>query len=53
MNKAISKPGKMLLSPSDHILIMIDFQSQMAFATKSIDNAALVANAANPVHATM
>jgi len=40
------------LSPSDHTLIMIDFQSQMAFATKSIDsvtlrnNAALVANAA-------
>ena len=52
MNKAISKPGKMLLSPGDHTLIMIDFQSQMAFATKSIDavtlrnNAALVANAA-------
>jgi nicotinamidase-related amidase len=52
MNKAVSKPGKMLLSPSDHMLIMIDFQSQMAFATKSIDsvtlrnNAALVANAA-------
>src|SRR5580704_2149384 len=42
----------MLLSPGDHTLIMIDFQSQMAFATKSIDpvilrnNAALVANAA-------
>jgi len=52
MNKAIGKPGKLLLSPSDHTLIMIDFQSQMAFATKSIDavtlrnNAALVANAA-------
>lgn len=45
-------PGKMMLSPSDHTLIMIDFQSQMAFATKSIDavslrnNAALVANSA-------
>jgi nicotinamidase-related amidase len=45
-------PGKMLLSPSDHTLIMIDHQSQMAFATKSIDavtlrnNAALVAEAA-------
>ena len=45
-------PGKMLLSPADHTLILIDFQSQMAFATKSIDpvmlrnNAALVANAA-------
>src|SRR5216683_7419171 len=45
-------PGKTLLSPGDHTLILIDFQSQMAFATKSIDpvvlrnNAALVANAA-------
>ncbi|MFG1275937.1 hydrolase [Xanthobacter autotrophicus] len=42
----------MLLSPNDHTLIMIDFQSQMSFATKSIDavnlrnNAALVAHAA-------
>src|SRR5438876_71763 len=45
-------PSKKLLTPTDHLLIMIDFQSQMAFATKSIDgvnlrnNAALVANAA-------
>jgi hypothetical protein len=30
MSKAISKPGKMLLSPNDHTLVMIDFQSQMA-----------------------
>ncbi|EKE75115.1 hydrolase [Gallaecimonas xiamenensis] len=51
---AIAKaaPGKTLLSPNDHILVMIDHQSQMAFATKSIDavtlrnNAALVAKAA-------
>src|ERR1700722_15514097 len=52
MATASAKPGKMLLSPTDHTLIMIDFQSQMAFATRSIDpvvlrnNAALVANAA-------
>jgi len=52
MIKAIPQPGKTLLSPADHALILIDFQSQMAFATKSIDsvmlrnNAALVANAA-------
>src|ERR1700681_1723037 len=52
MAKALAKPGHTLLSPSDHTLVMIDFQSQMAFATKSIDpvvlrnNAALVANAA-------
>jgi nicotinamidase-related amidase len=45
-------PGKMLLTNKDHILIMIDFQSQMSFATKSIDavmlrnNAALVAHTA-------
>lgn len=46
------KPAARLLTPTDHALIMIDFQSQMAFATKSIDavtlrnNAALVARAA-------
>jgi nicotinamidase-related amidase len=45
-------PGSRLLSPKDHALILIDFQSQMSFATKSIDavnlraNAALIANAA-------
>ncbi|MCG5243816.1 isochorismatase family protein [Azospirillum doebereinerae] len=49
---ATPTPGKSLLSPKDHTLVLIDFQSQMAFATKSIDttllrnNAALVANAA-------
>ncbi|RVT91190.1 hydrolase [Sphingomonas crocodyli] len=49
---ATPTPGKTLLSPTDHALILIDFQSQMAFATKSIspemlrNNAALVANAA-------
>ncbi len=52
MPQAKALPGKNLLSPSDHTLIMIDHQSQMAFATKSIDavmlrnNAALVAKAA-------
>ena len=52
MPTATPTPGRTLLSPTDHTLIMIDFQSQMAFATKSIDpvmlrnNAALVANAA-------
>lgn len=45
-------PAKALLSPGNHALILIDFQSQMAFATKSIaaellrNNAALVANSA-------
>lgn len=52
MPNATPTPGKLLLSPHDHTLIMIDFQGQMSFATKSIDatilrnNAALVANAA-------
>ncbi|MGD9536368.1 MAG: hydrolase [Alphaproteobacteria bacterium] len=50
--KASPKPGKTLLTPDSHTLIMIDHQSQMAFATKSIDavmlrnNAALVSHAA-------
>lgn len=52
MPKASPTPGATLLSPADHTLIMIDYQSQMSFATKSIDavnlrnNAALVAKAA-------
>lgn len=49
---ATPTPGKTLLSPRDHALIMIDFQSQMSFATHSIDaitlrnNAGLAARAA-------
>ena len=49
MPTAIAQPGRTLLDASNHTLIMIDHQSQMAFATKSIDpvqlrnNAALVA----------
>lgn len=50
--KATPTPAKGLLDPSNHALILIDFQSQMAFATKSIapellrNNAALIANGA-------
>jgi nicotinamidase-related amidase len=50
--KATPVPGSTLVSPKDHALILIDFQSQMSFATKSIDavnlrnNAALISNAA-------
>lgn len=50
--KATPTPAKGLLNPSNHALILIDFQSQMAFATKSIpaellrNNAALVSNGA-------
>lgn len=49
---ATPTPGKSLISPTDHILVLIDFQSQMAFATKSIapellrNNAALISRAA-------
>lgn len=49
---ATAAPGATLLTPTDHTLVMIDFQSQMAFATHSIEaitlrnNAALVAHAA-------
>jgi len=52
MPTAIAAPGASLLNPHDHTLILIDHQSQMAFATKSIDavnlrnNAGLVASAA-------
>lgn len=52
MPTALAQAGRTLLDPSNHTLIMIDHQSQMAFATKSIDpvqlrnNAALVAKAA-------
>lgn len=50
--KASPVPGSKLISPKDHTLILIDFQSQMSFATKSIDavnlrnNAALISQAA-------
>ncbi|MDM0015869.1 hydrolase [Variovorax sp. J22P168] len=44
-------PSPELLTPSDHTLIMIDFQSQMAFATHSIDAVALRTNAALVAHA--
>jgi nicotinamidase-related amidase len=52
MPTAVATPGKSLIDPVNHTLIMIDHQSQMAFATHSIDavtlrnNAALVAKAA-------
>jgi len=49
--KATATPGKLLLSPKDHTLILIDFQSQMAFATKSIDPVVLRNNAALVSHA--
>src|SRR5688500_4121252 len=35
--EARPEPGAALLTPTDHVLIAIDHQPQMAFATKSID----------------
>ncbi|MCJ8142561.1 hydrolase [Ancylobacter sp. A5.8] len=52
MATATPVPGKGLIDPTNHMLILIDFQSQMSFATKSIDavnlrnNAALISHAA-------
>ena len=52
MVTATPVPGKGLVTPTDHMLILIDFQSQMSFATRSIDavtlrnNAALISQAA-------
>jgi len=49
---ATPTPGSSLLTPKDHALILIDFQSQMSFATHSIDaitlrnNAGLIARTA-------
>lgn len=48
---ATPTPGKSLISPTNHALVLIDFQSQMAFATKSIDAVALRNNAALISHA--
>ncbi|WP_282246816.1 MULTISPECIES: hydrolase [Stenotrophomonas] len=46
MTTATAVPGASLLSPADHTLVLIDFQSQMAFATRTIDIAALRNNVA-------
>lgn len=50
MPNATPTPGKGLISPNDHTLVMIDFQSQMAFATHSIDTVTLRNNAALVAH---
>jgi nicotinamidase-related amidase len=51
MAQATPTPGKTLLDPTNHALVMIDHQSQMAFATKSIDAVMLRNNAALVTHA--
>jgi len=51
MITAKAQPAKSMLTPGDHTLVMIDHQSQMAFATKSIDLALLRNNAGLVTHA--
>ncbi|HMM24617.1 MULTISPECIES: hydrolase [Pseudoxanthomonas] len=46
MPTASPAAGKTLLTPADHTLVLIDHQSQMAFATHSIDVAMLRNNVA-------
>jgi len=48
---ATPTPGPQLLMPQDHTLILIDHQSQMAFATHSIDMTSLRTNTALVAHA--
>jgi nicotinamidase-related amidase len=40
------KPSQALLTPDNHVLVLIDFESQMGFAVSSIDVAALRTNTA-------
>jgi nicotinamidase-related amidase len=44
MAKAIAAAAKSLLTPDDHLLVLIDHQSQMAFPVRSIDVALLRTN---------
>ena len=44
--RATAVPSKDLLTPDDHVLIMIDYQSQMAFPMRSSDGVVLRNNAA-------
>jgi nicotinamidase-related amidase len=48
---ATPTPGSLLISPHDHVLLLIDHQSQMAFATKSIDATLLRTNVSLVSHA--
>jgi len=48
---ATPNPGRLLVEPADHVLMLIDHQSQMTFATKSIDAALLRSNVSLICHA--
>src|SRR5262245_40335077 len=49
--KATPVPARRLLTPEDHTLILIDFQSQMGFPVRSIEVGQLRSNAALVAHA--
>jgi len=51
MIKGVPAPDNTLLSSANHVLMMIDHQSQMAFAAKSIDPVMLRNNIALVAHA--
>lgn len=46
MARASAGAASSLLSPTNHVLLLVDHQSQMAFATQSIDHVALRNNVA-------
>ena len=47
------KPSASLLTPANHTLVLVDYEGQMAFPTKSIDIGALRANVALVAGASM
>ncbi|RZJ32637.1 MAG: hypothetical protein EON85_00330 [Brevundimonas sp.] len=51
MTQASVGAARSLLTPTDHALILIDHQSQMAFPLNSIEVGALRANTATIAHA--
>lgn len=45
MKNAVARPATTLLTPKDHVVVLVDHQPQMAFATRSIDGVLLRNNA--------
>lgn len=50
-NAAVAAPGRTLLSPSDHVLMIVDQQPQLALAMRSLDTLVLRSNTALITHA--
>jgi len=48
---AVAAPGRTLLSPSDHVLLLIDQQPQLSIAMRSLDPLVLRSNTALVTHA--